>query len=239
MGSSRSDGSTSGKERLRWTDELHDRFVEAVNRLRGPDRATPKGILKEMKTMGISELTIYHVKSHLQKYRITKFIPESTTKGGKPEKKSISDVLPNFSSMCALQLNEVLQKQMEVQKHLSDQVEVQRSLKLKIEAQGKYLDSIGQSYQSRTNTRKSLSKTFAAPLPSLSEEHELSLETLPKEGPIPAAKKQKRVAEECVLPTTFELGSSTTPELFNETWNLSWSQLAAACQSPLVPRFLL
>ena len=35
MGSSRSDG--SGKERLRWTQELHDRFEEAVNQLGGAD----------------------------------------------------------------------------------------------------------------------------------------------------------------------------------------------------------
>lgn len=38
MGSTRSDGSATGsKERLRWTQELHDRFVEAVTRLGGPD----------------------------------------------------------------------------------------------------------------------------------------------------------------------------------------------------------
>lgn len=35
MGSNRSDG--SGKERLRWTQELHYRFEEAVNQLGGPD----------------------------------------------------------------------------------------------------------------------------------------------------------------------------------------------------------
>lgn len=35
MGSSRSDG--VGKERLKWTQELHDLFERAVNQLGGPD----------------------------------------------------------------------------------------------------------------------------------------------------------------------------------------------------------
>lgn len=35
---SRSNGSAAaGKERLRWTQDLHDRFVQAVERLGGPD----------------------------------------------------------------------------------------------------------------------------------------------------------------------------------------------------------
>lgn len=36
MAPSQSDGS-AGRERLRWTQELHDRFVEAVTKLGGPD----------------------------------------------------------------------------------------------------------------------------------------------------------------------------------------------------------
>ncbi|KAJ8533780.1 hypothetical protein K7X08_007104 [Anisodus acutangulus] len=55
--------------RLRWTPDLHRRFVHAVERLGGHDRATPKLVLQ---LMDIKGLNIAHVKSHLQMYRSKK-----------------------------------------------------------------------------------------------------------------------------------------------------------------------
>lgn len=136
--------SLASKNRLRWTNELHDRFVDAVAQLGGPDRATPKGVLR---VMGAQGLTIYHVKSHLQKYRLAKYLPDSSSNGNKADKKESKDMISGLDDSSGMQVTEALKLQMEVQKRLHEQLEVQRQLQLRIEAQGKYLKKIIEEQQ--------------------------------------------------------------------------------------------
>ncbi|CAN8235915.1 unnamed protein product [Cochlearia groenlandica] len=141
--------STDAKPRLKWTCELHQIFIEAINQLGGPNKATPKGL---MKAMDIPGLTLYHLKSHLQKYRLgksMKFDDNKLEETQEVESKIDSrDFKINIKEENnnpineGLQITEALQMQMEVQKKLHEQIEVQKHLQVKIEAQGKYLQSV-------------------------------------------------------------------------------------------------
>ncbi|CAL1409352.1 unnamed protein product [Linum trigynum] len=138
---------TDPKPRLRWTVELHERFVDAVTQLGGPDKATPKTI---MRVMGVKGLTLYHLKSHLQKFRLGKQ-PHKELNDHSMKDASALDLqrnLPSSSGMMGRSMNDNsnvvdgIRMQMEVQRRLHEQLEVQRHLQLRIEAQGKYMQSM-------------------------------------------------------------------------------------------------
>ncbi|KAL9239061.1 hypothetical protein vseg_013416 [Gypsophila vaccaria] len=150
VASSSSTAGTQAKARMRWTPELHEAFVEAVHKLGGSERATPKGVLKLMKVEG---LTIYHVKSHLQKYRTARYRPESFEESSEKSSTPIAD-MPSLDLKAGMDLTEALRLQMDVQKRLHEQLEIQRNLQIRIEEQGKYLQkmiekcqSVGQKFQ--------------------------------------------------------------------------------------------
>lgn len=145
--------STDAKPRLKWTPDLHERFIEAVNQLGGADKATPKTVLK---LMGIPGLTLYHLKSHLQKYRISKNMHGQPNTGSN-KIASTTEAAGRMSEASGIQMkhlsiglqtnknseiNDTLQMQIEVQRRLHEQLEVQRHLQLRIEAQGKYLQAV-------------------------------------------------------------------------------------------------
>ncbi|MED6171097.1 hypothetical protein PIB30_037575 [Stylosanthes scabra] len=141
----------SSKTRIRWTQDLHEKFVECVHRLGGAEKATPKAILRLMDSDG---LTIFHVKSHLQKYRIAKYMPESTL--GKSEKRTNAESV-HLDVKAGLQIKEALQLQLDVQRRLHEQLEIQRKLQLQIEEQGKQLKMMFDRQQ-KSNNIENISK---------------------------------------------------------------------------------
>ncbi|XP_058750695.1 myb family transcription factor PHL7-like isoform X3 [Vicia villosa] len=151
--------------------------------------ATPKGVLR---VMGVPGLTIYHVKSHLQKYRLAKYLPESPADGkdSKDEKRNSGDSISGADSSPGLQINDALRMQMEVQKRLHEQLEVQKQLQMRIEAQGKYLQKIIEEQQK-------LGSTLAAsetPLPHDKQNHSVSEPSGSSDalaGTFPPHKKQR------------------------------------------------
>ncbi|KAL2994844.1 hypothetical protein AAZX31_10G186100 [Glycine max] len=111
------------KPRLRWTADLHERFVDAVTQLGGASKATPKAI---MRTMNVKGLTLYHLKSHLQKYRLGKQSGKDSDEGLKdasylqesPGTDNSSPKLPASDANEGHEVKEALRAQMEVQSKL-------------------------------------------------------------------------------------------------------------------------
>ncbi|XP_077224448.1 myb family transcription factor PHL8-like isoform X2 [Tasmannia lanceolata] len=197
--------SGDAKPRLKWTPELHQRFVDAVFQLGGAEKATPKAV---MRMMGVPGLTLYHLKSHLQKYRLGKPEQSKTCDEHREEDCTVTGYRHD-ETKCAhingenmrthteandLHIAKALLMQMEVQKRLQEQIEVQRHLQLRIEAQGKYLQSVLKKAQetlaayNSSNVRLDMTKVEHSELvamfksSSFSELTELSSISLEKQG---------------------------------------------------------
>ncbi|XP_009770706.1 myb-related protein 2 isoform X3 [Nicotiana tabacum] len=148
--------STDAKPRLKWTADLHERFIEAVNQLGGADKATPKSVLK---LMGIQGLTLYHLKSHLQKYRLSKNLHgQANISGVNKAAAGIEKICESTGTPMShpsigpqpnnnIPINEAIQMQIEVQRRLHEQLE------LRIEAQGKYLQAVLEKAQETLGTQ--------------------------------------------------------------------------------------
>ncbi|XP_037454013.1 protein PHOSPHATE STARVATION RESPONSE 2-like isoform X3 [Triticum dicoccoides] len=128
---------TPTKSRMRWTPELHEKFVDAVDKLGGSEKATPKAVQKVMKVEG---LTIYHVKSHLQKYRTVRHQSESSD-GTSAERSSHMDEVCS-QNMKHMEASEGLRTQIGLQKQLHAQLELQRKMQLQVEEHSKYLEMV-------------------------------------------------------------------------------------------------
>ncbi|XP_027366052.1 protein PHR1-LIKE 2-like isoform X2 [Abrus precatorius] len=137
------------KPRLRWTADLHERFVDAVTQLGGATKATPKAI---MRTMNVKGLTLYHLKSHLQKYRLGKQSGKDSDEGCKdasylqesPGTGNSSPKLPASDANEGHEVKEALRAQMEVQSKLHLLVEnsvlqAEKHLQIRQDAERRYM----------------------------------------------------------------------------------------------------
>uniref|UniRef100_A0A1J3E1I1 Myb family transcription factor APL n=1 Tax=Noccaea caerulescens TaxID=107243 RepID=A0A1J3E1I1_NOCCA len=142
------------KPRLRWTADLHDRFVDAVAKLGGADKATPKSVLK---LMGLKGLTLYHLKSHLQKYRLGQQQQGKKQNRAEQNKENAGSSYVHFSNCSQgvisnesrfdshhrqsgnVPFADTLRHQVDAQQRFQEQLEVQKKLQMRMEAQGKYL----------------------------------------------------------------------------------------------------
>ncbi|KAF8107220.1 hypothetical protein N665_0124s0018 [Sinapis alba] len=174
-GRNSSASAATSKQRMRWTPELHEAFVEAVNQLGGSERATPKAVLKLLKNPG---LTIYHVKSHLQKYRTARYKPETSEATGDPQEKKITSIedIKSLDMKTSVEITQALRLQMEVQKRLHEQLEIQRSLQLQIEKQGRYLQIMFEKQQQLQENKSSSSEPLSKQCNGTSAEVEFGLE---------------------------------------------------------------
>ncbi|KAK8512177.1 hypothetical protein V6N13_097158 [Hibiscus sabdariffa] len=216
---SRSDG--FAKERLRWTQELHDRFEEAVNQLGGPDSKSSQALL------GFMGDGVY-VNCSYQGRRLREF--------SRLWALMASPFTMSKATCRAAQLNEALQLHIAAQrKQGDDKLEVRRNLKIKIEAQARYFKRIsgGGDHSNRFSPTKATKSSSPVSLPSLCDESESYIKD-------PEANSEAGVAEDNSTSSSsiYTFASSFHPDAYeyNDISAFPWN--IPVCSSPLVPNFM-
>ncbi|XP_027934008.1 myb family transcription factor PHL5-like [Vigna unguiculata] len=126
---------TRKKKGIKWTKDLHEQFVAAVNSLGGAQKATPKAVLRMMNS---KSLTIFHVKSHLQKYRSTMFVKNTFREGH--EESDGRDMVTELQQKICMQIEESRKLQLEIGRGIQEQLELQRNLQMLVQEQKKQVN---------------------------------------------------------------------------------------------------
>ncbi|PHT32805.1 hypothetical protein CQW23_29142 [Capsicum baccatum] len=134
------------RPRLRWTAELHERFVDAVTQLGGPDRPNPRPLVKGGTVPSTAPQPMLKYRLGKQSKEVAENYKDESCMAESQDTSSTasgsSKVVAQDINDCGYQVTEAFRVQMEVQRRLQEQLEVQRHVQLRIEAQGKYLQTI-------------------------------------------------------------------------------------------------